>query len=482
MLRIIKMILCCLLPGITIGAPSLNVQRTIEEFVTKKKYNTSGMAIVFKEVGSNKTAVKINGDKLLNPASVSKLVTASAAFELLQNGFEFKTGIFMDGLFEADSGIVDGNLYIRGGGDPGFTAERLWLLVQHLYHYGIRRIKGNLVLDDFFFDSVLVGPGFDEDSTSRAYQPLICALSASFNTLAVHVRSGNAAGSPVAVDIFPKIAGVTIKSSAKTVASGKSGEINVFTTPTTSGTSVVVRGTRQVNAKPSYIYRKVWQSWEMFGGAVVAQFKDYGIKIDGTTVHGRVPSQLLTKPFFEFESQPMSEFVGHMFKYSSNFASEMIFKTISASESQQGSWVKSTEIINDWWKRRNLPGKPVILNGSGMGNTNRLSASQIVELLNHVWSQKQYLPEYLSALSVSGIDGTLKNRFRKSPLKGLVRGKTGTLNSYGVSTLAGYILLPKTTWAFAILCNNVGNGQFDNWVMQEAVAEKFYELMKIQGE
>jgi D-alanyl-D-alanine carboxypeptidase/D-alanyl-D-alanine-endopeptidase (penicillin-binding protein 4) len=59
-----------------------------------------------------------------------------------------------------------------------------------------------------------------------------------------------------------------------------------------------------------------------------------------------------------------------------------------------------------------------------MGNTNRLSASQIVELLDHVWSQKQYLPEYLSALSVAGIDGTLKNRFKKSPLKGLVRGKT----------------------------------------------------------
>jgi D-alanyl-D-alanine carboxypeptidase/D-alanyl-D-alanine-endopeptidase (penicillin-binding protein 4) len=482
MLRVVKIVLCCLLPGITYSAPSQNIQKSIEDLIAKKKYNVSGASIVFKEVGNNKNTVNINGDKLLNPASVSKLVTASAAFELLQNGFEFKTGIFIDGAFDADSGIVDGNLYIRGGGDPGFTAERLWLLVQHLYHHGIKKIKGNLVLDDFFFDSVLVGPGFDEDSTSRAYQPLICALSASFNTLAVHVRSGKAVGSPVAVDIFPKIAGVSILSSAKTTSSEKSGEVDVTTVPTSSGTSVVVKGARQLQAKPTYIYRKIWQSWEMFGGAVLAQFNDYGIKIDGTAVHGQVPEQLLNNPFFEFESQPLSEFIGHMFKYSSNFAAEMIFKTISAQDSQQGSWKRSAEIINSWWKSNKLPGQPVIQNGSGMGNTNRISANQIVELLDHVWSQKQYLPEYLSALSVSGVDGTLKNRFKKSPLKGLIRGKTGTLNSYNVSTLAGYILLPKTTWAFAILCNNAGSGQFDNWVTQESIAEKFYELIKVAGE
>jgi D-alanyl-D-alanine carboxypeptidase/D-alanyl-D-alanine-endopeptidase (penicillin-binding protein 4) len=482
MLRAAIIALCCLLPGITMGSSSSNIQKTIEDYVSKKKYNVAGVGIVFKEVGSNKSTVNINGDQLLNPASVSKLVTAAAAFELLQNGFEFKTGIFIDGTFDADSGKVDGNLYIRGGGDPGFTAERLWLLVQHLQHRGIKKITGNLVLDDFVFDSVLVGPGFDEDSTSRAYQPLICALSASFNTLAVHVRSGKASGSPVVVDLFPKIAGTSIVSSAKTIASGGKGEIDISTVPTKTGTNVVVKGARQINEKPSYIYRKVWQSWEMFGGAVIAQFNDYGIKIQGTAMHGKVPQTLLANPFYEFSSQPLSEFINHMFKFSSNFAAEMIYKTLSTSDTQQGSWTRSSTMIQNWWKSNNLPGEPLIKNGSGMGNTNRISAMQIVELLDHVWSQKQYLPEYLSALSISGIDGTLKSRFKKSPLKGLIRGKTGTLNSYNVSTLAGYILLPQKTYAFAIFCNNAGNGQYDNWETQEAIAEKFYEQVKITGQ
>ncbi|HEX2957301.1 MAG TPA: D-alanyl-D-alanine carboxypeptidase/D-alanyl-D-alanine-endopeptidase [Chitinispirillaceae bacterium] len=479
MLRVAKnVVLSCLLPCIIAGAPLPDIQKSMENFVAVKKYNVSGAGIVFKEVESTKPAVSINGEQMLNPASVAKLVTASAAFELLKTNYSFKTGIFISGSFDPDSGVVSGDLYIRGGGDPGFTAERLWLLVQHLQHRGIKKISGNLILDDFFFDTVLVGPGFDEDSNSRAYQPLICALSASFNTLAIHVRPGKAAGSPVGVDIFPKIAGVSIQSSAKTVSPGSKVEIDVVTIPSKAGTSVVVKGGCQVNTEPSYIYRKIWQSWEMFGGAVMAQFNDAGIKVNGTTIHGKVPESLRGKPFYEFESQPLNEFINHMFKYSSNFASEMIFKTISSQDNLPGSWERSSEIVKNWWKSNDLPGEPVIRNGSGMGNTNRISAGQIVELLDHVWSQKMYLPEYLSALSISGVDGTLKSRFKNSPLKGLIRGKTGTLNSYGVSTIAGYMLLPQGTWAFAILCNKVGNGQYDNWVTQEAIAEKFYEMVK----
>lgn len=83
------------------------------------------------------------------------------------------------------------------------------------------------------------------------------------------------------------------------------------------------------------------------------------------------------------------------------------------------------------------------------------------------------MPEYLSSLSVSGIDGTLKARFKRSPLKGVVRGKTGTLNSLRVSNLAGYLLLENGNYAFAIICNGMGKGQYDNWVMQERILEKF---------
>ncbi|MDO5577524.1 MAG: D-alanyl-D-alanine carboxypeptidase, partial [Fibrobacter sp.] len=176
---------------------------------------------------------------------------------------------------------------------------------------------------------------------------------------------------------------------------------------------------------------------------------------------------------YNFVSEPISKFVDNMFKYSSNFAAEMLFKTIAAQDSVPGSWASGAKRVTSWWESCKLPGKLEIANGAGMGNVNKLSAVQIVGLLSHVWNEKSYMPEYLSSLSVSGIDGTLKARFKKSPLKGVVRGKTGTLNSVKVSNLAGYLLLGKRNYAFAIICNGVGKGQYDNWVTQEKILEKF---------
>ena len=176
-------------------------------------------------------------------------------------------------------------------------------------------------------------------------------------------------------------------------------------------------------------------------------------------VNGKVPSNIASaKPFYEFTSEPLSVFVNHMFKYSSNFAAEMVLKTIAASKNGQGSWEKGTEELLSWWQRCNLPGKLLIHNGSGMGNLNRFSPNQVVELLSYVNKQKAWSPEYVSALSIAGVDGTLKNRFRNSKLKGVVRAKTGTLNSYKVHTLAGYIFLSGKTYSFAIMCNNIGEG------------------------
>lgn len=479
MKKVAFLLLSVFLAQCTLYGDTANIQKKISDFLTSKKYSGNGLGIVIKDIENDTCLVKINENDQLNPASVSKLVTGAAAFELLGSDFNFGTDIYLDQMFDRDSGTINGNIYIRGGADPGFTAERLWLLVQHLYHNGVRKINGNLVLDDSFFDTVSVGPGFDEDSTSRAYQPLISPLSVSFNTLAIHTRSGNASGSPVVVDIFPKIRGISVISSAKTIESGKSGIVDVQTASTSNGTSVIVKGTMSLNEEPKYIYRKVWQTWEVFGGAVVSLFDETGIGFSGKVIHGVTPESLQKKPpFYRFESETLPYYVNHMFKYSSNFAAEMIFKTIpSVVDSTRGSWPLGTVKVLSWWQKCGLPGIPVIKNGSGMGNTNRISAFQIEELLSHVWKQKTYLPEYLNALSVSGIDGTLKSRFKKSPLKGLVRGKTGTLNSYGISALAGYLMLPKGTYSFAIICSKVGGGQYDNWVIQEQTLEKFASLV-----
>jgi len=449
-----------------------SLQSAVEKTLKSKGYEGGGIGIAVVDIERDSLLVGINSDSLFIPASVSKLITGALALDILGSNYQFSTKVYTSGQLDYDSGTLQGNLYIKGQGDPGFTAERLWLLVQHLYHKGIRKIKGDLVLDVTFFDSVTVGPGFTNEGSSRAYAPLICPLSASFNTVAIHHRSGTKAGSPVHVDIFPRIKGIAIKTDAKTVT-GKSSGIKVVTEPLKKSTQVVVQGSMKVGDKPRYTYRKVWQTWETFGNAVEALFDEIGISHEGKIVSGVSPN---TKPFYEFKSQPLSHYIDFLFKYSSNFAAEMIFKTIAASKNNApGSWKHGSKIVDTWWKKHSLPGTPIIKNGSGMGSANRISPTQTSALLSYVWKQKSYLPEYLSSLSISGVDGTLSSRFRNSKLKGIVRAKTGTLNSIRVSSLAGYVLLPGRTLAFTVYCNKIGKGQYDNWQIQEQILETVFD-------
>lgn len=477
MFRLLSMI--CLVFCAASAAPNKTpptAQSAVESVLAEKKYPAKSVGIMAIDLDTKARLVTVCADSPFNPASVSKLFTAAAAFEKLGSQYVFTTRIFADSMA---NGTVR-NLYIEGNGDPGFTAERLWLFVEHLYHAGVRRVDADIILDDYFFDSVTAGPGFDEDSGSRAYQPLISALAVNFNCVAVHCRPGENAGDPVYVDLFPEIAGVKIQTTATTAAKGKKSTISCATVPINGGTGVSVDGTMGIDEPGSYTFRKLWQSWESFGGALRPLFVRRGIAFKGRVLHARVPGRIAAKkPLYEFTSEPLVKPVNDMFKYSSNFAAEMVFKTLSARrDTAPGSWERSAAIMTSWWQTQGLPGVPVLKNGSGMGSGNRASAAQITALLSQISNQKTWYPEYLSALSTAGVDGTLKSRFQKSKLKGLVRGKTGTLNSLGVSSLAGYLLLPgRGRVAFAILCNKTGHTQYEDWTVQEMILEKIAEGM-----
>jgi D-alanyl-D-alanine carboxypeptidase/D-alanyl-D-alanine-endopeptidase (penicillin-binding protein 4) len=445
----------------------------VKNACAKSKHPLAGVGLVVQDVAADTPLVALNADSQLNPASLTKLVTAAVALEMLGPTFTFKTTLYTDGFFDRNTGCINGNLYIRGSGDPGFLAERLWLLTQHLLHAGIKSIKGNLVLDDFQFDSASAGPGFSEDRSSRAYDAPVGALSASFNTVAVVVRPGSAVDSVVRATMFPKMKGLSIVCSARTVDAPAKSTIDARTENRAGKTSIVITGSMGIRDNPRYIYRKVWQTWENFGNAMTTLFADNGIELKGSIRHGPTPDSLRGRDtLLTFESQPLLDFVRPMFKYSSNFAAEMVFKALAAQrDSQPASWPAASRIVGQWWKSQGLPGTPVIKNGSGMGNSNRLSASQIVAVLRHVWNRKDYSPDYISALSISAIDGTIKSRFKGSPLAGIIRGKTGTLNDYGVSCIAGYVLMAQKTYAFAIMMNVPNAGQFEHWRLQEKLLE-----------
>jgi PBP4 family serine-type D-alanyl-D-alanine carboxypeptidase len=446
----------------------------LEALLAHGKYSLQNVGVVVKDLDRDSVIVALNADSLYNPASVSKLLTTAMAFERLGTNYAFETSVYCEEPIAADTGICHGNLYVRGGADPYFVIERMWLFVQHLICIGLKSIEGDVVLDDSFFDSNSVGPGFDEDDSSHPYVAPVDAVSANFNCESIWIRPGRTVGSPVLVDILPKASIVKLVVSAQTTAAGKPFSVAAGTQRDGDKTLVTVSGGMPIDASPVVQYKKVWQTWEYFGNVFEKLLEDNKIKFKGKIRRSVVPDSVKARgPLYVFPSVPLYEAVNSMNKVSNNYMAEMLFKTLSAgTDSAKGSWEKSAALALAWWKEKKLPGVPRIKNGSGMGDSNRMSARQITELLRFVWTQKSFFPEYVYSLPSAGIDGTLKSRFKESRLKGIVRAKTGTLNDYGVSTIAGYAFVQKKTYAFSVMfCNCTNVRLHNNWETQEKILE-----------
>jgi D-alanyl-D-alanine carboxypeptidase/D-alanyl-D-alanine-endopeptidase (penicillin-binding protein 4) len=442
----------------------------LQALLVAHKYVPANVGVLFRDIDTDSTFASLNADVMYNPASVAKLLTTAIAFDKLGSSFTFKTSVYCGSGFKPESGVCAGNLYIIGGGDPSLVIERLWLFVQHLKCIGVKSIERDIVLDNSLFDSVTVGPGFYEDSSDDPYMAPVSALSANFNCTSVWLRPGANAGAPAYADILPKAKTVSLVNRAKTLGN-KLLDWIIASRREPNTTDVKVSGGIGIDSKQVVEYRKVWQTWEYFGDVFKNLLDENHIAFTGAIRHGVTPDSVKQKePLYVFPSIPLSDIITDMLKYSSNYTAETIFKTLSAAP---GSWEKSAALATSWWKEKRISATcPLVKNGSGMGESNKMSCRQITDLLAYLYRQKSTMPELLYALPCAGIDGTLKSRFKNSRFKGIIRGKTGTLNDYGISTIAGYIFLPKRTLTFAILFNNCTHHKhYQLWEMQERILE-----------
>ncbi len=459
------------------GGGSDSLAAKLKALLVKNHYALSTVGVLLKNIDRDSVVIGLNADTQVNPASLSKLTTAAMAYEKLGAAFTCKTPVFCDGAYNPDSGICGGNLYVKGSGDPSMVVERMWIFVQYLCRfYGLRSIQGDVVLDDSFFDSAAIGPCFEDDSTAtNPYAAPVSALSANFNTVELCERPGPSAECPIRVEVFPRLSTVEVLVKAKTAPHNrKNASVAISSEKSDDRTRYIVSGAMQRDAEPIRVIRKVHQTWEHFGAIFKLFLDENKIVLKGRVRRGLVPDSVKSgKPIFTWESPPLWQMINDMMKYSTNFYAEMVFKMLSAArDSGGGSWEKSAAMAQAWWKEKGLPGTPLIKNGSGMGDCNRYSATQLAALLSFMWNQKASFPEWLSAFPVAGVDGTLRSRFKDSRLKGILRGKTGTLNDYGIYTMAGYVLLPKTTYSFVVLFNNMASKYpYQHWEMQQKIME-----------
>lgn len=364
----------------------------------------------------------------VNPASMAKLATTFAALELLGPAFTWATPVYVDG--NVRDGTLHGNLYIKGQGDPKLVVERLWLLLRRIQGLGVRSIAGDIVLDHSSFEPDSADPGAFDGEPLRPYNAAADALLLNFRSV---VLTFTPQAGQAQIHLEPPLAGVQLPAAVASTA----GECNDwraglkadFSDPSRirfAGGYPVACGERSwpvAYAEPhSYAARAVAGLWQQMGGSLEGRVRD-----------GEVPAGLA--PAFEVQSPPLAEIIRDINKFSNNVMAQQLFLTLSLQQKGLGTREGSREVMRQWWTDRFGPADvPAFGNGSGLSREERFTARQLARLLQAAWASP-WMPELVSSLPVTGLDGTLR-RSHGAPA-GIAHLKTGSLRD--VSGVAGYV-------------------------------------------
>lgn len=395
-----------------------------------------------------------NADKLFVPASNAKLLVAVAALRTFGPATRFRTSVLTDAAQNGAAGdsVLTGNLYLVGGGNPDLSTGDVVELAERLRALGIRRVRGNLVLDASHFDSVAYGPGWMWDEGPYAYNAPVSAFMLNGNTVRLTIRPGKAVGDTVRVSISPPTASPLPVVRATTRSDTTSGSpLSVLRQGNPPVTAI--EGSMQSRSGPVVVTcaipDPVPYAASVFSGALGAA----GIVLEGSSASGAAPDSGV-QVLAAVSSAPTDVLVRRFLKESDNLLGEALVKQLGRAANGEGSWRSGLAAI-----RRCLAEFAGVdsttyrlADGSGLSRYTEVSPRMIVQVMARACDEFTVAPEFLSALAVGGIDGTLARRLTDTDVAGYVRGKTGTMS--GVGSLSGVVVTRDgERLAFALLMN-----------------------------
>ena len=453
-----------------------DLKSRIEEIAHQPALEPGFFAVKIVSLETNQIIYEQNANKFVRPASNMKLYTVATAFDRLTPDYHFVTSVYAKE--RPEDGKIKGDLIVYGRGDPSIAArfnngdyfKGINDLADRIVAAGVKRVKGDLVGDESYFNGAPVGSGWEWEDLTWSYGAELSALTINDNAIDLTVKPGMSVGFPVVITSGPPATSfMTIANHATTSARGSRSDLHIYrglgaNTLEISG-SLPLGDTGFIGgvAVPDPALAFV----SMLRDALVKR----GVKIDGRvrTVNARsggsiVPNSPAGPMLIEIaglQSPPFSIIAAHTLKPSQNQYTELILRTLGKTQPANPvdeSRARDDEdsglgVVTSFLRGAGVGESEIALNdGSGLSRNDLISANTTVQLLTFM-TKHRYFPQFRDALPIAGVDGTLRTRMRGTPAEGNVRAKTGSLSS--VASLSGYV----TTAAgehlvFSMMLNN----------------------------
>ena len=436
----IHVLLTALAIAFTVQAP-LRAQTSlpvpVAQALARAGIPEAAVSVYVQDVDGERPVVSHAADRPLNPASAIKLVTTYAALDLLGPAYTWNTEVYASGTLTRD--VLDGDLILKGYGDPKLTLENFWLLLRGVRARGVRVIRGDLVLDRSYFARDDSDPARFDGEPTRPYNTPPDALLVNYKAITIQFIP-DPGSRRVRLAIEPALPAVQVVNDI-VLSDAPCGDwlsrLKIETQGNGADARLVLSGAYAQDcgerarsfsllAHPAYVNALFGTLWKELGGtyagAVRDETMDPGARLIATA-----------------KSPSLSEVVRDINKYSNNVMARQLFLTLGGVASGAPATLeKARDALKAWLAQKQLAAPELVLeNGSGLSRIERISARTMARLLLDAY-RSPVMPELMASLPLVAVDGTMRKRLGSAEVAGRAHIKTGTLS--GVRAIAGYVL------------------------------------------
>jgi D-alanyl-D-alanine carboxypeptidase/D-alanyl-D-alanine-endopeptidase (penicillin-binding protein 4) len=431
--------------------------------VNAPRFSGATWSVKIVSLTTGKTVYENHGDRLVSPASNSKLYTGALALDTLGGDYRIATPVYAT-IDPDDFGRINGDLIISGRGDPSWKAANFWdnfaPFITVLTNAKVKQVTGDLVVDDTFFKGPSTGGSWSVDDLEGSDGAEISALSLEDNAVEIHVGPGANIADPCTLALSLPDTQISLVNRTKTIAHGSRSRLDVYIPP--GSKTCYVLGEIPVGNRTEVLDIPVPEPAVWFGTALKEALAQNGIAVDGHVRCVAWPDVAswsgtnLTK-LGEVKSPPLRDLVRSFMKASQNLETDLIFDHIGelSRPADSSPWLTSENLavraLDKFLAAKGIPVDVHFDEGSGLSRNNLTSANATAALLAFM-SSNQWARDYYDALPIAGVDGTLRYRMRNPPAFQNIRAKTGTLR--WANSLSGYVTTAAgEKLAFSLMLN-----------------------------
>lgn len=394
---------------------------------------TSAVSIHVQAVESTKPFLSMNAQTSVQPASLMKLITTAAALDLMGPDYRWTTRVYTNGTQNGD--VLQGDLIIRGSGDPRFSQQDLWQLLRRLRALGIRQITGDVILDRSLFAPYKDDAAQFDQKPERAYNALPDALLLDTKSVLVQLIP-DAARQRVRVTLEPYLTDFSL--SAPTLSGGECGDWRTQLGLRVEQKKIIFAGSYALSCGERTIAVHAYPLThnEYFDSSMRQLWREMGGSLQGVTREGVLPTQ--AQEITQWQSAALTDAIRDINKFSNNVMARQLLLTLAAERGYQpASKEAGAAVIRQWLIAKGINAAELVIdNGSGLSRVDRLSAVLLARILQAAWMSPT-MPEFIASLPLAGVDGTMRKRAESLSVKSFAHIKTGSLTE--VAGIAGYV-------------------------------------------